>query len=150
MEVILNQSYEMNNLVSLTGSFNVTQFQKEIINIVNSFKDYAVNNGEYIITTTKSVQIVEGEQILEVEALLPVNYRIPVAEPYSYKNKIKIVNALYMKIDDVAKLQAALEYVNQYILEQRILPITSAYLVQTAQEGKPCTEIYIGINPNSL
>lgn len=150
MEIILNQAYEMNNLISLSGRFNVTQFQKEIMSITNTFKDYSPNSGEYLITTTKAIENVDGEQIMEVEVLLPVNYRVPVAEPYGYKSKIKITNALYMKVDDITRLQDSLNMVNQYILEHQLQPITSAYLVQTKQEDKPCVEIYIGMNPNMI
>ena len=42
--------------------------------MVNSYKDYAANNGEYVITTTKSLEVVNGEQIMDVEILLPVSY----------------------------------------------------------------------------
>ncbi|MDD4113276.1 MAG: hypothetical protein PHC56_09650 [Herbinix sp.] len=114
------------------------------------FKDYMINNGETIITTTKAVEIVDSEQILDVEILLPVSYRIPCNEPFVFKEKIKIVNALYVREDDITKLQDTMNYMNKYILDNKLQPITSAYLVQSKQDNKMITDIYIGINPNVL
>ena len=150
MDIILNQEYEIDNLITRVGRFNVMDFQQALMNLVNSYKDYAANNGEYVITTTKSLEVVNGEQIMDVEILLPVSYRVPTDDPYVFKSKIKLSNALYAKITDPALLQDALNQVNQYILENKLQPVTSAYLVQTKQDNKPSIEIYIGMNPNIL
>lgn len=115
-----------------------------------SFKAYGVNNGESVITTTRAMEVVNNEQILDVEILLPVTYRIPCDAPYEFKKSIKIANALYARENDVSNLQNALNDVNQYILDYKLQPITSAYLVQSKQENMLVTDIYIGINPNIL
>ena len=150
MDIIQNQEFEISNLVTRSGRFNVVDFQMALMDMVTAYKDYAINNAEYMITTTKSLEVMNGEQIMEVEMLLPVSYRVPVEEPYVFKNKIKLTNAIYTKVTDPALLQDALNQVNQYILTEKLQPITSAYLVQTKQDNKPCIEVYISINPNSL
>lgn len=150
MEIIQNQNYEISNLVTQAGKFSVVEFQKALMNMANSFKDYAINNAEHVITTTKSLEVINGEQIMDVEILLPVSYRIPVEEPYQFKSKVRIGNALYAKVTDVTQLQDTLTQMNQYILTNQFQPITSAYLVQTKQDNRPCIEIYIGINPNII
>ncbi|MBB2184643.1 hypothetical protein H0486_17375 [Lachnospiraceae bacterium MD1] len=150
MEIISNQCYELNNLVSISGKYKAAEVQNLLIDLVKTYKDYSVANGDYVITTTKSIEIVNGEQILDVEVLIPVLYRIPVEEPYVFKNTLKLSNALYTKTTEITRIQEAIDTVNQYILDQRLQPITTAYLVQTKKEGKPFVEIYIGINPNIL
>lgn len=150
MEMIQNQTYEIDNLVTHSGRFTVADFQRTLLNITNSYKDYSISNGEYVITTTRAIEVVNGEQVLDVEILFPISYRIPIEEPYVFKSKIKITNALYQKVTDITQLQDVLNQMNQYILDNKLQPITSAYLVQTKQEDKPCIEIYIGINPNIL
>lgn len=148
MDVYKEQFYEVKNLVSKSDKCSTPEFQKSLVDMVDLYKGYTVE--EYIITTTKSIEIINGEQVMDVEILLPVSYRIPVEEPYVYKERLKLTNALYMKVLEVAKLQDALNEMNQYILEQRLQPITTAYLVQTKNNNQPCVEIYIGINPNIL
>ncbi len=150
MEITKEQSFEMNNLISKSGKFKVMEFQKALMEMVNAYKDFAVGNGEYMITTTKAIEVVDGEQVMDVEILMPVSYRMPVEEPYVFKNKLKLNHALYAKVTDITKLQDTMNEVNQYILEQKLQPLTSAYLIQTKQENQPCIELYIGINPNVL
>lgn len=150
MDIILQQTYEINNLVSLSNKYVVSEFQSAIFNIVNNYKEYAPNNGECIITTTKSIEEINGEQVMDVEILLPVSYRISVEAPYIFKKNIKITNALYTKVEEPTKTQEALMEVNQYIVVNRLQAITSAYLVQTKKDNKLCIEIYVGLNPNVL
>lgn len=150
MDILQDQSFEISNLVTQSGRFSVADFQKAMMGMVNAYKDFSVDNGEYMITTTKSLEVINGEQIMDVEFLLPVSYRIPVEEQYTFKNKLKLANALYAKVTDITQLQDTLNMVNQYILDNKLQPITSAYLVQTKQDNKPCIEVYIGINPNIL
>ncbi len=150
MEIMLNQQYEMNNLITRSGRLTVTEFQKNLMEMASSYKDFAINNGEYIITTTKAVEFIGGEQLMDVELLMPISYRMPVEEPYQWKDKVRITNALYVKVTDPALLQETLNQVNEYIAENRLQPITSAYLVQTKQDNMPCIEVYVGINPNVL
>lgn len=150
MNISLEQPYEIENVISRSGKFNTVEFQGALMDTVKEFKEYANNNGESVITTTRSVEVVENEQILDVEILFPVKYKVPCKEPYEFKNKIRIVNALYVREDDISKLQDTLNQINQYILNNKLQPITSAYLVQSKHDNKMITDIYIGINPNIL
>ncbi len=150
MNILLNQKLEIDNLISQSGRFSTDEFQNVIKDIIMRFKDYADSSKECMITMTKAVEIIEGKQILDVEALLPISYRIPIENPYVFKEKIKIANALYIKVEQVEKINDAMNEVNQYILSNRLQPITAAYIVQTKQEGRQIAEIYIGLNPNIL
>jgi hypothetical protein len=148
MEIMLQKNFEISNLVLLSGRFSPNEFQEAVKNIVSSHKNYAVNNGEYIITTTKSIEVVNGEQILDVEVLLPVLNNLPIEPPFKYKESIKITNALYTEVENIMELQDAMNEVNRYIVNNQLQPITTAYLVQKNKDKKPNVEIYIGLNPN--
>lgn len=150
MNILLNQEFEVNNLVSQSAKFSTDEFQKVIQDMIINYKDYAESSNECIITTTKTIEIVEGKQILDVEVLIPIAYRIPIENPYVFKEKIKLRNALYAKVEQVEKLNEAMNEINQYILSNGLQPITSAYIIQTKQEDRPIAEIYIGLNPNIL
>lgn len=150
MEILLSRNYEINNLITRSGRFSSIEFPQIVDDLINEYKEYAINNGELIISTTKSIEIIDQMQILDVEVLLPVLYKLPVKTPYSYKSSIKLYNALYAKINDISKLQDAILETNQYIVKNNYQPITSAYLIQSKQNNNPCVEIYIGLNPNII
>ena len=125
MNILLNQEFEVNNLVSQSAKFSTDEFQKVIQDMIINYKDYADSSNECIITTTKTIEIVEGKQILDVEVLIPIAYRIPIENPYVFKEKIKLRNALYAKVEQVEKLNEAMNEINQYILSNGLRCLSS-------------------------
>lgn len=150
MNIQTEQIFEFKNIISRSDKFTAHKFQEVLMDTAKEFRDYMINNGETIITTTKAVEIVDNEQVLDVEILIPVSYRIPCSEPYVFKDKIMIFNALYSREDDITRLQDTMNQMNQYIIDNKLQPITSAYLIQSKQNNKMITDIYIGVNPNIL
>lgn len=148
MNILLQKTYEESNLVTISGKYNVNTFNQLVQDTITVFKPYAKNNKKCVATTTKSIEVINNEHIIDVEILLPVSSNIKVEEPYVYKEQIKITNALYLKVDDITKVQEAMEQINQFVIKEKLQPITTAYLVQTVEEEKPIIEIYMGINPN--
>lgn len=146
MNILLNQEFKRDNLVYQSGKYSTDEFQKVIQDMIMNFKDYAVVSNECLITTTKSVEIVDGKQIIDVEVLLPISCRVSVGEPYKFKERFIITNALNTKVEKAEELSEVMNEVNTYIISNGLQPITSAYLVQTKQMNKLVTELYIGIN----
>lgn len=148
MEILKGQTYEMEHLVSRSGKFTLNEFETIGKEMSKTFKDKFIDNGEYVITTTRAIE--DEGRIMDVEILMPFTEPIEVEEPYVFKDRIKIVNALYMKVIDVNLMQEAMNEMNVYIMEHKLQAVTSAYLVQTKENGQPCIEMYIGISPNIL
>lgn len=146
----LNQEFIIGNLVTKKGKFSQNKFQAIMNEIVGKYKEFSIDKGENIITTTKSIELVSGDLILDVEVLLPLKEEIFIEAPYEYKRCVKITNALYARVEDYTKLQEVLEEMNQYMSNNGLQPITSAYLVQSKENEKIIIEVYIGLNPNIL
>ena len=53
MNILLNQEFEINNVISQSGEFSTDEFQKIIQDMIMKYKDYADSSNEYMITTTK-------------------------------------------------------------------------------------------------
>lgn len=87
MEILTGQRYEMDNLVSRSGKFTVNEFEVIGNEMSTKFKNDSINNGEYVITTTRAVE--DEGRIMDVEILLPVNEPMEVKEPYVFMLLVK-------------------------------------------------------------
>lgn len=59
-------------------------------------------------------------------------------------------NAVCARIDDLGKMQDALNDVNSYLLVNKLQPIVSPYIVKTEVDGKSCFEIYVDVSDEAL
>ncbi len=150
MEIKTLQEFKIKNVITQRGKFTAKEFEKAALDITTEYKNYLANSGNTIITTTISIEMQNNEQIMDVEIIVPVTKEIKPKHPYQFKKEIKITNALYSKVENPSLLMAEIEKVNKYMQENSLIPITSAYLVQTKQDNLTSIEIYIGINPNIL
>ena len=151
IEIIENQTLEVENLLSFRG--NVTQAEmatigKEMEEAVNGAGAKRIGSP---ITATYGV---EGEKV-DVELLLPIDKKIESIGNYTYKEKIKIVNAVVAKyVGNPTGLQNACNELNQYIIEHKLVPITVGYngtkKINPMNMEETEIEVYVGISPNIL
>lgn len=150
-EILKNQLLEIENILSFRGKVSITdmeQLGKEMEKKVNEFGAKRIGNP---ITATYGV---EGN-LMDIEILLPIDRKIENSDKYIYKEKIKIVNALVGKHHgNPAELQNTCNELNQYIMENRLTPITVGYnvirKVNPANIQDTEIDVYVGISPNIL
>lgn len=145
MDILTDKTLKLENVVVHSDKFNERSYQKALIDIFSNFKSYIKNNENYLITTTKSLLIENGEQVVDAEIMLQVDQEIEVNNPYIFKKELIISNALYMKIYSAAKLPYALMELNTYAKKNKLEFKTSAYIVQHKSENTEIIEIYIGL-----
>jgi len=113
-----------------------------------------------MITTTFKVEVVDGEQIMDTEILMPIDKKIDLPEKYNFKELFALFhlkNSLYTSYTrhkgNPAELQETYEQLNQYAVDNDLKQITSGYNVYV-NEGKDhedmIVDIYIGIDQNVL
>lgn len=146
----LEQKFEIENIITRRRDVNVYEFQNSIIKMINDYSKYLTNNDIYAITSTHSVKMVNGEQILDTEIIIPISEERVLEETDIFKPKLKIANALHKRVEDVTKLQDALQEINNYLSSNEIQQITSGYLVQKNNYNghEISIDIYVGLNPN--
>lgn len=146
----LDKRFDESNFISLRGKFNDVELQNTIMKMTNEFKEY-LSEKEYLITTTFSAEVISGSHVLDVEILIPVKEKVEVNEPYIFKPRIKIENALYSKLEeDLSQLNHLLDSINNYVIDNKLQPITTAYIVQSKVENSIDIEVYLGLSENIL
>lgn len=150
-EIKLNQELEVNNLLSFRGKVRQSELDGIGRDMEAMVNEAGAKRAGTPITATYGV---EGET-LDVEILLPVDGRMSSVGKYTFKEKIKIVNALKLEYKGhPSGLQPACTELNQYMINNKMQPITVGYNVTKHIEplNPDNTEIhvYVGISPNIL
>lgn len=82
------------------------------------------------------------------EFLIPVDKEFDSNEHYSFKERIRLVNAARLRhYDSFSKIQKSLDKLNNYITEKKLTPITVPYIVER-DDLDNVYDIYIGISEN--
>jgi effector-binding domain-containing protein len=157
MEILENQSYEMNNVISYRNKMTAVKLQQVMTEVKEFLDKNDLCKDGYLTTTTFSVEIKDNVPLMDIEILCPVNREISVPVGFTFKPKFRLLNALKAthKGNPVGLQQAANEF-QSYMAENGLTPITSLYNV-TVIEAKSQTEVddmvvdmYIGVTENML
>lgn len=110
-----------------------------------------------LITTTFNIENIDGEQLLDMEILVPIDKEIEVLEKYQFKKKFHLLNAVYARHEGNPKfLQETYNKLMKYIQINNLVQITSAYNVNVKDPTSAedfddmVIDIYIGVSPNIL
>lgn len=92
--------------------------------------------------------IVIAKQGKYLEFLIPIDKEFDSNEHYSFKERIRLVNAARLRhYNSFSKIQKSLDELNNYITEKKLTPITVPYIVER-DDLDNVYDIYIGISQN--
>lgn len=151
MEILKGQMLEIDNLIVFRGKVKANELEnigKEMESRIDALGARRIGNP---ITATYSV---EGDT-MDVELLLPIDKKMEDIGGFIYKEKIKIVNALVGRHrGNPNGLQNTCNELNQYIVENKLMPITVAYNVTKKIDPVNIInteiDVYVGISLNIL
>lgn len=156
---MIQESKELNlkNILSLRKKLTQQQLQEELVKIGQFLKDSGAKKDGSLMTATFSVENIDGQQIMDVEVLVPIDKKIEVTGEYKFKPIFHLVNALCIRHEgNPAKISNTISELNEYIIKNNLQVITATYNV-TIKDAKTQEElddviidIYVGINPSIL
>lgn len=151
IEILSGQMLEIDNLFSYRGKIKSAELEEIGKKMEEKVNLAGAKRIGMPITVTYGVE----NDTMEIEILLPIDRKISSTIEFCYKEKIKIVNALVAKHKgNPMKFQNTCNELNQYIAENKHVPITAGYNVtkKTNPIDIEDTEIdvYVGISPNIL
>ncbi|GIP17638.1 hypothetical protein J40TS1_32800 [Paenibacillus montaniterrae] len=143
-------------VASFRGKLTASEINDALQHFVRKLQESGAQKAGPMISATHSVEIVNGEQMLDIEFLVAIDRVIELNSPYKFKDVFQLVNALYTRyVGDPNKIEDAYNELFTYILRHELQQITSVYNVNVnddkIQYGEsPFFDLYISINPNNI
>src|SRR5690554_5884967 len=142
----------MENLLSLRKKLKQSEIVHEMQKIGEYFQKNKIKKVGPIVNTTFNIENVNGEQLLDVEILVPMNKKYDLIGEYKFKEKFHLLNAIYTSHKgNPALLQQTYDLLFQYIQKNNLQQITPAYNVNVKElaPGESMDEmiidVYIGV-----
>ena len=151
-EIEKNQSLFLKNVLQIRKKIapnNSFLISNEIDNFIE--KNGAKKDGN-TITITHNVTIENGEQVLDLEMMIPLNKEIEPFQEYNFLSEFSLNNALKVRIEgNPQQMQNAVQRMSEYVKNENLNVTTPLYVV-TIKESKTnadidymITELYIGV-----
>jgi effector-binding domain-containing protein len=119
---------KMENVLSFRKKMTQPEVQKEMTKVGRFLQDKGVKKKGPLVTTTYAIKEIDGQPMLDMEILIPMDKEIKLVGEYNFKKVIHLLNAVYTRykgnpqqLDNVYK--ELMKYINEHNLQQ----ITSGY-----------------------
>lgn len=151
IEIKEKQELNVTNLLSFRGK--VSQAELEIIS--KDMQDKLASVGAKQLGNAITATFAMESGFIDVEVLVPIDKPVENMGKYVYKEQLHIVNAVMVAYKGhPVGLQRAVEQLNQYMINNKLQPITVGYNVTKKMDmlllDNTEIEVYVGANPNIL
>ena len=151
------KSLRLENVLSLRKKMTQPEVQQEMMKIGQYFQEKGIKKNGPVVTATFAVEQVDGQPLLDMEILVPMDKQVDLGGEYRVKIVFHLVNAVYARHEGNPNLlQGTLNEMVKYIHEHGLRQINAAYSVNV-RELKPgdsledmVADVYIGVDPSTL
>jgi effector-binding domain-containing protein len=156
MQIELNRSIKFENVISFRKKMKHTSVNTEVAKFIHFLKESDARKNGPMMSANFGIETLNGEQILDMEFLVPVDKKIDLPKEYKFKSLFHIVNAVYTRhIGNPLALENVYTELSNFLKQNEIHQITVAYNVNVndemvSEEVEPIIDIYIGANPSIL
>ena len=152
-----NKQLRMENVLSLRRKMTQIEMQQEMSSIGGFLKKQGVSKSGPVVTATFQVEEQNGQQIMDIEILVPLDQPIEPSKAYTFKPIFNLVNALYIRHEgSPVYFQDTVNQLNEYINKNNLQVITATYsvMIKEAANEKELNDmiidLYVGINTSIL
>lgn len=156
-EILIHQTLKMQNVILYRCKMAQEQVNTAMGSISQIMKLCGTKKNGPVVTSTFSIKVIDNQQVIDIEILVPVDKEIAVPEGYIFKKEFLLTNAVKIShIGNPALMQNTANELMKYISENKLTPITSGYNVTvkepTSQQDieNMIVDIYVGVSPNIL
>lgn len=155
-EIEIGKTLKLENVISMRKKMTQVQVQLELEKLMELMKENGVEPKGPMVSTTYNIEEIGGEQILDMEFILPVDKEVHISKECQFKPLFHLVNAVYKQhVGNPEMLQETYNDLMRFMQEHKLQQITSGYNMNVNEEevalGElPKIDVYIGINPSIL
>ncbi|MHB8062262.1 MAG: AraC family transcriptional regulator [Ruminiclostridium sp.] len=151
------KEFRLENVLSLKKIWHKKKINSEMIKIGKFLQYNELKKAGSIITATFAIETQNGQPLLDMEILVPIDKKIELPREYVFKPVFHIVNAIYARHEGNPKtFQNTYNDMLTYIQQNKLQQLTAGYNVQVKDLMSGVTpddmvvDVYIGVNPNTL
>lgn len=150
------KTLRLENVISMRRKVTQLEFQSELEKLTEFMTENNIQRTGPMFSTTLGVEEVDGEQLLDMEFLVPVDREVDVPTDYQFKPLFHLVNAVYKQhVGSPERLQNTYDELLNFMQENNLQQITSGYNVTVNEKDVelgelPIIDVYIGVNPSIL
>ena len=154
IQIETGKELKLDNVASFRKKMKQTDVQQEVQRFVNILKDSETQKKGPMISATFGLEQVNGEQVLDMEFMVPIDRKVDLPEGYKVKPIFHLMHALYTRyIGKPELIQHTYKELMDCLSDKKLQQITVAYNVninddKVSQGEEPIIDIYIGVNPN--
>lgn len=152
-----DKSLKLENLLTLRKKMTQAEIHQEMIEIGKFIEENNLKKTGPIVTTTHNLEMINGEQVLDMEIMIPVDREFDKKDYYTFKPLFHLVHAVYARHEgNPIELQDTYNEIMKYLKENNLQQITCGYNVNVKEPvskndmDNMITDVYIGVNPSIL
>jgi len=152
-----NKNFSVNNVLSFRKKITQDQANEEMKKIAKFLESQDIKQSGPVITATFDVDTDNGDPLMDMEILIPMDRKIDLPEDYRFKEIFHIAHAVCAKHSGApSSLHSTYTDLFTYLKNNNLQPITAVYnaYVKGLSSGSPeddmNIDVYIGVNPSTL
>ena len=148
MEINQEEIYLVEQVITYRGKVNNKLLNNVMEQLFSAINDAGLKINGSTITAIHSIENDCGDQIIDIEIIVPINGVMTSTDEFIYKDKFEINNALMFRhIGDPQTMNTEMQEFTQYINDNDFKPVTPFYnvTVKTAQTPNDVDEVIIEV-----
>lgn len=156
MEINQKNIYSVEQVITYRGKVNnklINNVMSQLLSVINGT---GLKTNGPTITAIHSIANDCGDQIIDIEIVVPINGIMTSTDEFVYRDRFEISNALMFRhIGNPLTMNTEMQEFNQYIRENDFKPVTPFYNVTVRSASSPSEidniimDIYVGVKSNN-
>ena len=148
--------YSVEQVITYRGKVNNKLLNNVMEQLFSAINDAGLKINGPTITAIHSIENDCGDQIIDIEIVVPINGIMTSTDEFVYRDRFEISNALMFRhIGNPLTMNTEMQEFNQYIRDNDFKPVTPFYNVTVRSASSPSEidniimDIYVGVKSNN-